>query len=71
MNPPFAIACSTTLRRSRARAAELNGDSVFGDWMIPAIVAASPSERLLTSFPKYSRAASGTPCIANDPRLPR
>ena len=39
--------------------------------MMPAIVAASPSVRLVTSLPKYSRAASGTPWIANDPRLPR
>ena len=36
----------------RARAAELKGESVPGDWMMPAIVAASPSVTLLTSLPK-------------------
>jgi len=39
--PAVAIACSTTLRRSRQRAVLLNGDSADGDWMTPAIVAAS------------------------------
>jgi hypothetical protein len=34
-------------------------------------VAASLNVRLLTSLPKNSRAASATPCTANDPRCPR
>ena len=60
----------TTLRRSRQRAGLLNGDSADGDWMTPAIVAASATDRLLTSLPKNSRDASATPKIANDPRWP-
>ena len=40
-------------------------------WMTPAISAASASVRLLTSLPKKMRAASATPCSANEPRLPR
>ena len=64
------MAWMTTLRRSRQRAGLLNGDSADGDWMTPAIVAASATDRLLTSLPKNSRAASATPKIANDPRWP-
>jgi hypothetical protein len=39
--------------------------------MTPAIVAASASDTLLTSFAKNSRDASATPKMANDPRCPR
>ena len=70
MKPASAIARMTTLRRSRQRLGLLNGDSAEGDWMTPAIVAASAIVRLLTSLPKKSRAASETPTIANDPRCP-
>ena len=38
------------MRRSLARAGLLKGDSADGDWMTPAMVAASASETLLTSF---------------------
>jgi hypothetical protein len=48
------------------RAGLLNGDSADGDWKTPAIVAASASETLLTSFPKNSREASATPTMPND-----
>ena len=60
----------TTLRRSRQRFGLLKGDSAEGDWMTPAIVAASAIDRLLTSLPKKRRAASATPNTANDPRCP-
>ena len=70
MNPASTIARRTTLRRSFARSGLLNGDSRGGDWMTPAIVAASLSVTFWTSFPKNIRAASGTPWIANDPRWP-
>jgi hypothetical protein len=70
MNPAEAIAPSTTLRRSFARSGWLKGESREGDWMTPAIVAASASERLLTSLAKNSRAAPGTPWMANEPRWP-
>ncbi len=36
----------------------LNGERRGGDWIVPAIVAASVSDRLETSLPKNSRAAS-------------
>ena len=65
------MARSTTFRRSRARSGEWNGDHTAGDWMIPAIVAASASDRLLTSLAKNRRDASATPCTANEPRCPR
>ncbi len=65
-----AIACSTTLRRSFARTGLLKGERADGDWMTPAMVAASASETLLTSLPKNSREASATPKTANDPRWP-
>ena len=71
MNLACAISCSTTLRRSRARAGEVNGERSCGEWMTPAIVAASARLTLLTSLPKNSRAASATPWMANDPRWPR
>ena len=58
------------MRRSLQRAGLLNGDKADGDWKTPAIVAASASVRLLTSLPKNSRAASGTPTIPNEPRWP-
>ena len=48
----------------------LKGDSADGDWYTPAIVAASASVTLLTSLPKKSRDASGTPTMPNDPRWP-
>ena len=56
MKPASAIARRTTLRRSFARSGLLNGESRDGDWMTPAIVAASLSDRLVTSFEKNSRA---------------
>ena len=71
MKPSSAIARSTTLRRSRQCSAEVNGDQADGDWMTPAIVAASASVRLLTSLAKNRRAASATPWMANEPRCPR
>ena len=52
----------------RQRSGLLNGESADGDWMTPAIVAASASETLLTSLPKNSRAASGD---ADDARTSR
>ena len=55
-NPSSAIACSTTFRRSRERSADANGDQVYGDWITPAMVAASARLMLLTSLPKKSRA---------------
>jgi hypothetical protein len=59
MNPVSAITRSTVLRRERARSAYLNGESMAGEWMMPAMVADSTSERLLTSLPKISRAPLG------------
>ena len=41
MKPASAIARMTTLRRSRQRLGLLNGESAEGDWMTPAMVAAS------------------------------
>ena len=70
MNPASAIARITTLRRSRQRVGLLKGESADGDWMTPAIVAASAIDRLLTSLPKNRRAASDTPTMANEPRWP-
>ena len=61
MKPVSAIARSTTLRRSFARSGLLNGERRDGDWMTPAMVAASASETLLMSLAKNSRAASATP----------
>ncbi len=62
------MACSTTFLRSRARLGELNGDHVNGACIVPAMVAASASDTLVTSLPNISREASATPWIANDPR---
>jgi hypothetical protein len=56
-----AIARRTTFRRSRARSGLLNGDNREGDWMTPAIVAASAGEMLLMSLAKNRRAACATP----------
>ena len=70
MNPLSAIAWRTTLRRSRDRSGLLKGESRGGDWIVPAMVAASVSDRLEMSLPKNSRAASATPWTANEPRWP-
>ncbi len=71
MKPVSAIARITTLRRSLARSGLLNGDRRDGDWMTPAMVAASATETLEMSFAKNSRAASATPWMAKEPRWPR
>ena len=50
--PVSAITLSTTLRRWAQRSGERNGDSACGDWIMPASVAASASDRFSTSLPK-------------------
>ena len=52
---PAARRCAAPGRASGLR----NGESRDGDWMRPAIVAASASVTLRTSLPKKMRAASG------------